>query len=252
MRGRTGAVVLAVISLALGGVCGCADTNNCRDQSICGNGNDDNGGRPAESAAGESPTDPSDGASFGASSPTPDDTATEGDSGGSAGSSSEGSGSRDSAVNADGSGSGTPQPSRPRSVSLFTLCQSVDDGFDCGAYSPRTVGVGDRTFTYVGETNPNNHSPDWKIVMGMSSTTCTDLTLRFAAGGTQRGPDEEVRLRLTQEHADAVEARAGAGTIGKLTARIVGGGSFKVEGSASDDMSVVANGTATCTTVSGK
>ncbi|MCX4572907.1 hypothetical protein OHB41_06870 [Streptomyces sp. NBC_01571] len=52
--------------------------------------------------------------------------------------------------------------------------------------------------------------------------------------------------------AHAVEATAKAGTVGNLTAKIVGGSSFKVEGSASDDMSVVTNRTATCATVSGK
>ncbi|MGW7528917.1 hypothetical protein [Streptomyces sp. NPDC054783] len=111
--------------------------------------------------------------------------------------------------------------------------------------------MGNHTFDYVGETNPNDHSPDWKIVMGMSSTTCSTITLKFAAGDKQSSADQEVRLRLTQEHADAVEATAKAGTMGRLTATIVGGSSFKVEGSASDDTSVVVNGSAMCTTVSG-
>ncbi|MFD8390888.1 hypothetical protein ACFV2N_17210 [Streptomyces sp. NPDC059680] len=221
---------------------GCTD-NNCHDQAICGSHNNGNALDSAAPASG--------GSEDSSEASTPTDSATPSTE---APTDNPGSGPDAQGSPSDGAqsaGDDPTRPSRPQSVSLYTLCQSVNDGFDCGAYSPRTVSVGNRTFDYVGETNPNDHSPDWKIVMGMSSTTCSTITLQFAEGDKQSSADQEVRLRLTQEHADAVEATAKAGTMGKLSATIVGGSSFKVEGSASDDTSVVVNGSAMCTTVSG-
>ncbi len=222
---------------------GCTD-NNCHDQAICGNHNDHDALGSAAPVSGGS-GDPSD-ASTPADSGTPSTEAT-------TDSPDSGSAAQDGSTDSDRSPDDAPtRPGRPQSVSLYTLCQSYDDVFDCGAYNPRTVSVGDHTFDYVGETNPNDHGPDWKIVMGMSSTTCSTITLQFAAGDQQSDADREVRLRLTQEHADPVEATAEDGTIGKLTAKIVGGSSFKVQGSASYDTNVIVDGSAMCTTITGK
>ncbi|MCH0560973.1 hypothetical protein [Streptomyces sp. MUM 16J] len=242
MSRQIAAAVIVVTCLIGLGTTGCTD-NVCHGQAICGSHNGGNGIGSGPSASGNSRVPPE--------RSTPTDSATPSIETPIA-SPSPGSIAQGGSSDGDRPASASPtRSSRPQSVSLYTLCQSADDVFTCGAYRPRTVSVGDRIFDYVGETNPNDHSPDWKIVMGMSSTTCSTITLRFAAGAKQSSADQVVRLQLTQQYADAVEATAKAGTIGKLTAKIVGGSSFKVKGSASDDTSVVVNGSASCTTVSG-
>ncbi|WP_250401393.1 hypothetical protein [Streptomyces cellostaticus] len=222
---------------------GCTD-NVCHDQAICGNHNGHNSLGSDASASSDSEDSPD--ASTPADSETPSVEAT-------SDSPDSGSAVQDSSTDSDQSTDAPPtRPSRPESVSLWTLCQSNNDVFDCGGFNnPRTVSVGDHTFNYVGETNPNDHSTGWKIVMGMASTTCSTITLQFASGDSQTKVGREVRLRLTQEHAAAVEESAKDGTIGKLTANIAGGASFKIEGSASYDTNVLVNGSAMCTTVSG-
>ncbi|MFJ9567453.1 hypothetical protein ACIRQQ_46425 [Streptomyces fuscichromogenes] len=224
------------------GLTGCTD-NNCRDQAICGKGNDANavGAAASASSGSEDSSDPS----------TPTDSE-EPSTEATPDSPDVGSAPQDGSTADDQSANDSPtEPSRPQSVSLSTLCQTTDDVFDCGGFHPRTASVGDHTFTYVGETNPNDHGTGWKIVFGMSSTTCSTITVQFASGDSQSEAGREVRLRLTQEHAEAVEVTAKDGTIGKLTAKIVGGASFKLEGSASYDTNVLVNGNATCTTVNG-
>lgn len=240
MSRRVAAAVITATFLMGLVTSGCTD-NNCQDEAICGDHNGRNALGSAPSASGDS-AEPSETSTPTASAAPPAETTAD----------SPDSRSVTQDASTDSGQSAADRPSRPQSVSLYTLCQSVDDGFDCGAYSPRSASVGDHTFSYVGETNPNDHGTDWKIVMGMSSTTCSSITLQFAAGDTQSNPNEEVRLRLTQERAAAVEATTKEGTIGKLSAKIVGGSSFKVEGSASYDTNVLVNGSAMCTTVSGK
>lgn len=243
MSRRLAAAAIVAVCLMAPTTAGCTD-NVCHDQAICGSHNGHNVVGSAASASSDS-RDSSD-ASTPADSETPSTEAT-------TDSPDSGSATQDDPTDGDPSTDDTPtRPSHPESVSLWTLCQSNNDAFDCGGFNnPRTVSVGEHTFDYVGETNPNDHGTGWKIVMGMASTTCSTITLQFASGDNQSEAGREVRLRLTQEHAPAVEETAKDGTIGTLTAKIAGGTSFKIEGSASYDTNVLVDGSAMCTTVSG-
>ncbi len=242
MNRRASTVLLAAALLAIPGVSGCTD-NNCQDQSICGDHNSENDLADTvvddESASGSQPDPPSSDAAEDGEEEDTDPPAAATDAPDEAGSTTE-------------EERETREPATPREVPLRTLCASADDNYVCGAYLPRSMTVGDRTFAYVGETNPHNHSFDWKIVMGMNRTTCTSLKLAFAGGDSTPTSGEVVRLRVTQENAEATEESQDQGGVGEMEVALVGGGSFKIEGSASDDTSVVVNGTAMCTTLTGK
>ncbi|MFC8199931.1 hypothetical protein ACFUTV_31745 [Streptomyces sp. NPDC057298] len=147
-----------------------------------------------------------------------------------------------------------PRP-RARPVSMQALCRA--DGavshFGCDTDE---ADLDEAVFTHVLETNPNRSivDPNWDYLLKFGPTSCTRITVRFTAPTAQMDPGTIVKARLVQEGADAVEATAVRSGIGSLTAKLTGG-PFRIEGVTTDEtrgVQVVANGTATCTSDSGR
>jgi hypothetical protein len=147
-----------------------------------------------------------------------------------------------------------PPASQPqyRTVSLSALCSNTDSGFEyCG--NEQTLRIGQTEYAFADDAQV--YTGD-STVLSLPSTTCRNLSLRFAIGGEDPEPSE-LRITVTVVSQGSRYAAVMPDQLGKLTTNL-NGGPFEIDVSANmgdldngSGWALLIDGSASCSTDTG-
>jgi hypothetical protein len=152
------------------------------------------------------------------------------------------------------SGQSAPLAVKPqyRSVSLAALCSNGESYFEyCGVEQTQKIGQSEYVFSTDAQVYPGD-SPQ----LSFASTTCRNLSLRFAIGGDDSEPSE-LEITVTVVSQGSQSAVVKPDQLGTLNTNL-SGGPFEIDVSASmgninngSGWALLMDGSASCTTDSG-